>query len=454
MGRALPLWPLLALLAACSPEETLSVVLEDAPANADHGLFRIDLGFDASGAECADLVAPLEAPNALANLAAAGSYQGSRGTWPAKIELRLARPRPPGRVFGVATLWGLPYATFCSDAVDSAITEIGVRPSWVRTRAGPTLAEARRFPTLNLVPGNQLLALGGTAARVGEAADLIDPISFAVSPPLAPLVPRSLHSATSLADGSVLICGGTAVSRGDLAMSRCEVFSAERRRFELAASMSLPRRQHAAVLLADGRVLVTGGLNSFLDKGEVFASAELWDPDGGQWAEVGAMSRPRQGHTSTLLPDGRVLIAGGMVGSVATTETELFDPRTNLFAPGPPMAVARSSHVAVPLGDGRTLVAGGSAIGAELFDPDAGGFIAAGDLLRGEYGPCAARLPDGRVVVTGSERLVNLYDPATNQWSARTLLGRGRSYCAAFATAEGRVLVLGGSTATTELVEP
>jgi N-acetylneuraminic acid mutarotase len=85
--------------------------------------------------------------------------------------------------------------------------------------------------------------------------------------------------------------------------------------------MITPRLGHTATLLADGRVLVTGGANP----GDTGFAAELYDPVTGRWRAIGDMIQARSGHTATLLPDGRVLVVGG-VGSEQQAAAELYQP--------------------------------------------------------------------------------------------------------------------------------
>ena len=114
-----------------------------------------------------------------------------------------------------------------------------------------------------------------------------------------------------------------------------------------------------ATLLADGRVLVTGGGGGFV----VRSSAELYDPATGLWSAAGSMTEIRATHTATLLPDGKVLVAGGANGigdKHVTSTAELYDPATRLWTPTGSLALPRKFHMATLLLDGRVLVTGGT----------------------------------------------------------------------------------------------
>ena len=128
--------------------------------------------------------------------------------------------------------------------------------------------------------------------------------------------------------------------------------------------MKVGRWLQTATLLRDGRVLVTGGRSP---KDSVYTSAEMYDPTTGKFSSAGSMTDGRQQHTATLLRDGRVFIAGGYWSDgqkwAVQSSTEIYDPATGNFSPTGSMGAPRDGHTATLLDDGRVLIAGGEDIG-------------------------------------------------------------------------------------------
>src|SRR5579863_8064635 len=119
-----------------------------------------------------------------------------------------------------------------------------------------------------------------------------------------------------------------------------------------AAPMISPRSGHTATLLPNGKVLVAGGMRRNQD---FYKSAELYDPATGKFQPTGAMSIGRVGHIAVLLGSGKVLIAGGWVGMGGTDSAELYDPVTGKFTVIAKMTVQRGRPSATLLADGDVL---------------------------------------------------------------------------------------------------
>lgn len=229
----------------------------------------------------------------------------------------------------------------------------------------------------------------------------------------APLAPRTAdHSATPLADGRVLLVGGLGPGEfSDKAVPTAELFDPRTARWTKTGPMATPARQyHSATRLPDGRVLVAGGVIG----GQFVTETEVFDPAGGTWKAAGAMHKGRIGHTATLLADGRVLVAGGVVAgdgmpAAFTPSAEVFDPAAGTWTEVNPMPVPRAEHTSTLMGNGTVLVAGGhdgpqapALRDALVFDPKAGAWATVPRLMAtGRAGHTATLLGDGTVFLVG-----------------------------------------------------
>src|SRR5262249_20668246 len=175
--------------------------------------------------------------------------------------------------------------------------------------------------------------------------------------------------------------------------------------------LNIPRFGHTATLLQNGMVLAHGGwwrsyVNGIFTDNGTWSSAELFNPATGKWHVAESAFYNRAGHTATLLPNGKVLIAGGN----ETTNTELFDPAKGAwFATGRLNTPRWGGHTATALADGRVLVLGGESgpgpatreASAEIYDPTTQVWTPTGSLGHIQYGASATLLLDGRVLVVG-----------------------------------------------------
>ena len=237
--------------------------------------------------------------------------------------------------------------------------------SWSPT-GSMAIARSQGF-TLTLLPSGKVLVAGGltgaSSSAATETAELYEPGTGVWAPTADMSVQRSRHTATLLPDGRVLVAGGL-LSDGT-ASAAAEIYNPAAGAWTPAASMNVPRLNFVATRLADGRVLVTGGVSDNGQPGAgnaVTKSAEIYDPATDRWTLVARMAHQRYVHAAALLPDGRVLVTGGSgvtIHCMMRSTAEVYDPGTDAWTNVPSMAVARSTHLAETLPDGHVLVAGG-----------------------------------------------------------------------------------------------
>ena len=258
---------------------------------------------------------------------------------------------------------------------------------------------------------------------------------------------------------SVVVAALVVMAAGFLAAS----LQAQEGTWSSTGAMTVGRAFHTTTLLANGKVLVAGGKDS---NKTYLSSCELYDPATGVWSATSSMAAARVGHTATLLANGKVLVAGGDVSGLPSCE--LYDSATGAWSATGSLVTARSSHTATLLANGKVLVAGGSGSSAtplsscELYDPATGAWSVTGDITLRSF--TATLLPNGKVLAAGGVASVylsscELYDPATGTWSSTGSLAEARSLHRATLLASGKVLVAGGVNnlnylASCELYDP
>jgi N-acetylneuraminic acid mutarotase len=300
-------------------------------------------------------------------------------------------------------------------------------------------------------------------------AELYDPVSGSWSfPAHQPSSPGFGNSATLLPSGQVLVAGGGGGPVDDcgLPLSGAQTYNPAGQSWASTSSMKASHCFHTATLLGDGQVLVAGGCGGDSDSWDSTAAAELFDPGDGSWtATQTTMQTPRACHTATLLPNGKVLVAGGggppwrhdgCGASASTPSAELYDPATGTWAGANALHEARCGHTAILLNTGKVLVAGGyngsaAVATAELYDPVAGTWACTGSLNYARAWHVAAKLPSGKVLVAGGINgsgaldSAELYDPDTGSWGVAAAMNQARSFATITLLNNGKVLVAGGS---------
>ncbi len=293
-----------------------------------------------------------------------------------------------------------------------------------------------------LLNGKFLIAGGNGADGAGLAsAEIYDPRAGTFELTRSNMAsPRAEHTATLIsgcncpADGKVLITGGVLGDQGPTVGS-AELYDPSNETFTPTGPMKSTRAMHSATLIQTGSVagsvLIAGGRSD--ESGGQVSSAEIYSPVTGQFTLTGSMSAPRQNHSATLLATGivksalagSVLIAGGGDSSTATNTAEVFSPATGKFSVVGAMSTARAMPSSILLANGKVLIAGGQTgdgtplDSAELFDPATSAFTAAATMSKPHAGAPAAPLENGSALIAGGGSNVgDIYNLASGKFTA------------------------------------
>ncbi|MEP7125633.1 MAG: kelch repeat-containing protein [Byssovorax sp.] len=336
---------------------------------------------------------------------------------------------------------------------------------------------ARTGQTATLLPSGRVLLVGGEGELAGPSAELFDPAAEAFTTLDPPPRPRfGGHTATLLPSGEVLIVGGLASADGLDLGADAEIYDPHADVYpETAGPMGTTRVHHTATRLANGKVLVVGGSAV----GKAVSVVDLYDRATDRFTPAGgATLSNRADHTATLLPSGAVLIVGGVgAGGAVLGTAAIYDPLTDRFHPTlGEMQVRRTHHASVALPSGQVLITGGSDENGdttslcELFDPVSQEFHAtAGRMATARALHSATLLPSGEVLILGGTSSLDdgatvsddslgtaeIYDPITEELhAAGALVGPRPPIGASTATLlpSGEVLILG--VGTPELYDP
>jgi len=221
--------------------------------------------------------------------------------------------------------------------------------------------------------------------------------------------------------------------------------------FVATGSMATARQGHTATLLPEVKVLVAGGQEA---SGGSLASAELYDPTLGTWANTGNMQFDRRGTTATLLSTGKVLLAGGLGSNTNTPATaELYDPAMGSWTSTGNLATPTRGHTAVLLPDGRALVTGGFLDGqrseSQLYEPTSGTWANTSPMGTARQAHTLTVLLNGKVLVAGGKNASTEISFASAElfdgtWTGTGSLGSARTSHSATLLPDGKVLVAGG----------
>ncbi len=356
-----------------------------------------------------------------------------------------------------------------------------------------TLVEPRDATSVVVLGNGEVLIVGsdyqtswlsacGASTNGSDSVEIGDPSTGTWEKTTSLPSLRDAPAVVALPDGRALVTGGAAgESIGWSAYSSTYVFDAATREWSRSGLLNTARTLTATAVLADGRVLVAGGL--FVDRasGEewrVLDTAEIWDPASGAWSYAGQLSTARFGASAVTLADGRVLVVGGPESREsephALASAEVFDPASGRWSSAGTLATARRGFVLVALEDGGALAAGGrggpegGAFGylstVERFDSLSNTWSPAASLPFPVAGAAGIRLAGGRALLAGgavrdpepideatgtfasgltADAVV--YDPANDTWTPTAPMPSPRAGASAVLLPDGSVVVAGGS---------
>lgn len=279
--------------------------------------------------------------------------------------------------------------------------------------------------------------------------------TFAAADRTTPMiVARGYATATLLPNGEVLVAGGVG---SDGMLDSTELYDPVTNTFAAGPTMNVARGFATATLLPNGKVLIAGGYTS--PPIANYLTTELYDPVTNAFApaaNTANMNLEHSGAAAVLLPNGKVLIAGGDTGTADDSRTELYNPVSNTFA----ASTAKMNEprgfgavFAVLLPNGKVFIAGGGDQSTELYDPATNRFASAAStavMNAAHYSPTVTLLPNGKVLVAGGEygeTATDLYDPATNTFAAAgdtAEMNEERQFATGTLLPNGKVLIAGG----------
>jgi len=313
-----------------------------------------------------------------------------------------------------------------------------VDPSWVSVGS---MGTARRWHAAALLPSGNVLVAGGEqqlGSILLKSAEVYDHATKTWSPTAPMSVKRSQHCSVVLPDGRIFV-GCTGVPQAD-------IYDEETATWTLTANMQLSPTAGKAVILLDDRLLMTGG-----------ALAQAYDPVADAWDTLAPPLSNRNSHAIKLLPDGRVLIAGGQSQQSGNKSAEVYDPALDAWSAAGSMAKARG-YIAplVQLQDGRLLVAGGYQSGsfpdAELFDPTTNQWTGTSPMTEDRYVHRTTILDDGTALVVGGfsggagvgYASTEIFSPMTETWASGPSMIEARASPTLTVLIGGQLLVAGG----------
>lgn len=390
--------------------------------------------------------------------------------------------RPSGEVVAASSEPTVSSNRLANDVSSSTTSTLVESKPLTPFVANENMPADRKNQTATMLPNGKVLVVGGQGNGGNlNSAELYDPSTGAWKSTASMKSARVDHTATLLPDGQVLVVGGCSfdTTSSDIkkfaftVLPTTELYDPASETWNTAGSLKVPRCQHTATLLKDGKVLVAGGIST----DGTTSSAELFDPVTGKWNSTGSLLTKCASHTATLTTSGNVLVCGGETTlDDVVALSELYDPSTGIWTMTGQLNLPRKHHTATLLPNGMVLVAGGygnageskSCSVAELYDSMAGKWMRTGAMDAEHFDCTATLLSSGHVLVAGGSDMyehsvstVEEYNPVTGSWTLNSPLTVARQHQTATMLPSGKILLAGGvgennlnPSASPELYDP
>lgn len=345
-------------------------------------------------------------------------------------------------------------AGHCNGEVVDATANIGVgtvlRGLW---SSMASMSTPRGNFTSTILPSGNVLLTGGTDGQnVLSNVEIYDPVLNTMRPAPKLTRARDLHTATLLINGRVLVAGGFTTTGSTGTTGTTELFYPETETWTAGASMNVPRDNHTATVLPDGRVMVIGGYQN----GTYLTSVEIYDPMTNTWTNAGNLATARAVHTATLMKNGFILVSGGVNAGGVLNSVEIVNPATGNGVATTALPRALHGHSATLLSGGDVLVAGGSDGSGEWpyayrYNPPAATWTLTAPLSNGRLNHTMSLLPNGHVIIAGGAQAngntiigVETFHESTNLWTPISSFTVARAYHDFVVAPNGMMLAIGG----------
>jgi N-acetylneuraminic acid mutarotase len=272
---------------------------------------------------------------------------------------------------------------------------------------------------------------------------------------------RYNHTATTLADGSIFVVGGT--SDGSTGLATSEIYDRTANTWTSKANITNARYWHTATALGNGKILVAGGYTT--NSTTTTSDCRLYTPSSNTWSSTGAMATARAEHSAIVLADGRVLVTGGYSGSASLSSSEIYDPSLGTWSSATAMSSQRRNHASITMPNGLTLITGGrndatpSGLSTvAIYNPANNSWTNGASLSTQRFRHSMTTAPNGRIIITGGLNTsgspavnnylssVEIYSPSGDNYYQGSNLPEGRRGHFTAVLPNGNVLVAGGAT--------